>query len=121
NPAARRLQAFGASRMVAALALIILFVLSFIVLILLIAPLLGGQLYDFIENLPGYVQRLQTLIADPSRPWLREMLGDTISRNDPSLGELVRQSSGWLTTFIGGLWSGGQTIVSVISLMVVTP
>jgi len=121
NPAARRLQHWGANRMLAALGLIILFVLSFIVLILLIAPLLGGQLYDFIENLPGYVQRLQTLVADPSRPWLRDILGDTISKNDPSLGDLVRQSSGWLTAFIGGLWSGGQTIVSVISLMVVTP
>ena len=58
NPLANRLERLGANRLVAALAIIIVFVLAFIALILLIAPILGGQLAAFIENLPAYVTRL---------------------------------------------------------------
>jgi predicted PurR-regulated permease PerM len=121
NPLAHRLQRLGLSRMLAALLIIVLFVFLFIVLILLIAPMLGGQLAAFIDNLPEYVRRLQSVVADPSRPWLREMLGPSFTGTDTSLADLVKQSAGWMTTFLRSLWSGGQTLVAVLSLMVVTP
>jgi predicted PurR-regulated permease PerM len=37
------------------------------------------------------------------------------------LGDLVSQGAGWLTTFVKSLWSGGQALISIFSLMVVTP
>jgi predicted PurR-regulated permease PerM len=58
SPLARRLERAGMSRMVAALLIIIAFVLCFIFLILLIAPMLGGQLTAFVENVPEYVRRV---------------------------------------------------------------
>lgn len=118
NPLARFLERFGMSRLIASLLIIIVFVLVFIVLVLMIAPVLGGQLTAFIENLPEYVRRVQAVVAD--RPWLRDAFGDTLAK-DASLADLVKQSAGWLTTFIRGLWSGGQTIIAVLSLIVVTP
>jgi predicted PurR-regulated permease PerM len=33
----------------------------------------------------------------------------------------VKQASGWITTFLKSLWSGGQALISVLSLVVVTP
>lgn len=121
NPFANRLQRWGLSRMVASLLVIAAFVLVFIVLILLIAPVLIGQLAAFIEKIPDYVARLQTLTSDPQRVWLRRVLGESFTSADASLGDLVQQSVGWLTTFLKSLWSGGQTLISVFSLVVVTP
>ena len=40
---------------------------------------------------------------------------------DKSIGDLVTQGVGWLTTFLRSLWSGGRALVSLFSLVVVTP
>ena len=37
------------------------------------------------------------------------------------IGGLVRQGAAWATGFLHGLWSGGQAIISVFALLVVTP
>lgn len=121
NPLANRLERVGVDRLIASLLIIGVFVLSFILLILIIVPILGGQLSAFIENLPGYVQRLQSVITDPSRPWLRKVLGENLAGADASLTDLVSQGAGWLTAFLRSLWSGGQTLISVFSLVVVMP
>ena len=72
NPLANRLERLGVPRWIAALAIVSLVVLVFMLLILLIAPVIGAQLAAFIENLPGYVRRLQAFVTDPSRPWLQQ-------------------------------------------------
>jgi predicted PurR-regulated permease PerM len=121
NPLTGRLERLGVSRTIASLIAMAIFVMAFIILLLLIVPLLLGQLTAFIENLPTYVAKLQSLLADPSSPWLRKVLGENFVVPDASLGDIVKQSAGWLSTFVKSLWSGGQALISVLSLMVVTP
>ena len=120
TPLTDRLESIGIHRLAAALIIIGIVVLMIVLLILLVAPVLGGQLASFIENIPRYVTRLQTLITDPSRPWLQKLVGEGFT-TDKSLSDLVTQGAGWLTTFLRSLWSGGRALVSVFSLVVVTP
>ncbi len=120
NPLTDRLERLGVNRMVAALLIITVVVLVFILAILLVAPLLGGQLTSFIAAIPGYVTKLQALVNDQSKPWLQKLLGAGFSP-DKSFGDLVTQGMGWFTTFLKSLWSGGQALVSLFSLIVVTP
>jgi predicted PurR-regulated permease PerM len=120
TPLTDRLQRLGVHRLVASLVIITLMVMTFVVVILLVAPLLGGQLSSFIENIPGYVTKLQSLLSDPSRPWVQKLLGAGFS-NDKAITDLVTQGAGWLTTFLKSLWSGGRALVSLFSLIVVTP
>ncbi|MPZ58555.1 MAG: AI-2E family transporter [Rhizobiales bacterium] len=119
-PVANRLERYGMPRMVAACLIIGVFVLAFVVLALVFAPIIGGQLASFIQNVPGYVQRLQTLLADSNSPWLRRIGAEGLM-DDKAIGDLVSQGMGWLTTFIRSLWSGGRTLISIFSLAVVTP
>jgi predicted PurR-regulated permease PerM len=121
NPLAYRLERLGANRLLASLAIIGVFVLGFIVLLLLIVPILGGQLAAFIEKVPAYVRRLQSLLADPDWPWLKQFLGENLSNVEAPMGDLVTQGARWLTAFLRSLWSGGQALISIFSLMVVTP
>lgn len=121
NPLTNRLEQLGISRLVAALVVIGLVVLAFVLLILIIAPILGAQLAAFIENIPGYVRRVQILITDPSRPWLTRIVGDGVVGADKSVSDLLSQGAGWMTTFLRSLWSGGQALISIFSLVVVTP
>jgi predicted PurR-regulated permease PerM len=37
------------------------------------------------------------------------------------IGDLVGQGAGWLAAFLRSLWSGGRALISIFSLVVVTP
>jgi predicted PurR-regulated permease PerM len=121
TPITDRLERLGVKRVIAALLMISLVVMAFVILVLLVAPVLGGQLGSFIENIPGYVTRLQSLVTDPSRPWLQKIVGQGLNIDNKSVGDLVSQGVGWLTTFLKSLWSGGRSLVSLFSLVVITP
>lgn len=119
DPVVTRLQRVGIGRLPAALMIVGLFVVAFLVLIILIVPILGTQLAAFIEKLPGYIGRLQSLAADPSHPWVRQIVGEGFGQGD--IGDLVKQGAGYITTFLRSLWSGGQALISIFSLLIVTP
>jgi predicted PurR-regulated permease PerM len=120
TPTVDRLQRAGVPRLAGSLLLITLVVLAFVLVVLLVAPLLGGQLASFIDNIPGYVRRLQAVISDPSRPWLQQIIGEGFN-TDKSMSDLMAQGVGWLTAFLRSLWSGGRALVSLFSLVVVAP
>lgn len=120
TPLTDRLERAGVNRLLAALLIITFVVLALIYIILLVAPILGGQLSSFIETVPGNVTKLQALLTDPSRPWVQKLMGAGFNA-DKSMGDLVTQGVGWLTAFLHSLWSGGRALVSVFSLVVVTP
>jgi predicted PurR-regulated permease PerM len=119
DPVAKSLQRAGVNRLLATLLIVGLFVVAFLLLLILFVPILGAQLTAFIERLPGYIARLQALVTDPSRPWLRQIVGEGF--RDADIGDLVRQGAGWLAGFLSSLWSGGQALISIFSLLIVTP
>jgi predicted PurR-regulated permease PerM len=121
DPLANRLERIGVKRLVAALVIVGTFVLAVLILAILVIPILVAQLSSFIDKLPDYVTRLQSLIADPNLPWLRQIVGEGFADTTQSTGVLVRQSMEWLGTFLRSLWSGGQALISFFSLAVVTP
>jgi predicted PurR-regulated permease PerM len=118
TPIADRLERLGVNRMIAALLLVTIVVLVFVWIILLAAPVLGGQLVSFIDNVPGYVAKLQKLVSD--RPWVQEIFGGSFG-SDKSMSDLVSQGISWITSFLRSLWSGGRALVSLFSLIVVAP
>jgi predicted PurR-regulated permease PerM len=119
DPLANRLERLGVNRLAASLVIIGTFVLGFVVLILIFVPLLTAQLGAFIEKLPGYVSRIQTLAMDPNREWLRKIVGEGVA--DAPIGDLVKQGATWGAAFLKSLWSGGQALIAIFSLIVVTP
>lgn len=120
TPLTDRLERAGINRLVAALLIITLVVLVIILMILIVAPLLGSQLGSFIDNIPGYVNKLRAVVSDPSRPWVQKLVGAGLN-SDKGISDLVTQGAGWLTTALKSLWSGGSALVSLFSLVVVTP
>ena len=90
TPLTDRLERLGVNRLAAAFIIIAVVLLALVYLILLVAPIVGTQLTSFIDSVPGYVTTLQTLLGDPSRPWLQKLLGTGFSA-DKSIGDLVTQ------------------------------
>jgi predicted PurR-regulated permease PerM len=121
DPMARRAEQLGIGRAVSALIVLTVVIVVLVVATMLIVPILIEQISAFLDKLPDYVARLQSLITDPSRPWLAKVFGERLPDASKSVGSLVTQSSGWITTFLASLWSGGRALFSILSLLIITP
>jgi predicted PurR-regulated permease PerM len=121
DPLANRLRRHGVSRLVAALIILCGFVLVLGLLLLLIVPVLAKQVSGFIDNAPAYAQRLQGLISNPEYPWLKRLVGDNLVGTDKSVGDLMNQAMVYLTGVLASLWAKGQALISIFSLVIVTP
>ncbi|WP_406858376.1 AI-2E family transporter [Alsobacter sp. KACC 23698] len=121
DPLADRLERLGCSRLWASVAILGLFVFVFVVAMLLLLPVLASNLADFAEKVPGYAQRLQQLVAERGRPLLERFGGTVAPDLQNSLGDFIGKGIAWLGDVLKSLWSGSQTLIGLVSLLVVTP
>ena len=132
DPLADRLERMGLNRLGAALLIVVFISLVFLLLLILFVPVLAHQLASFIESLPDLVTRLQALVAQEGGALggklgsdVLEKLGldEKLASKDvqKSLGDIVGQGAQWMLSFLKSLWSGGQALIGVFSLLVVTP
>ncbi len=132
DPVAGRLQKLGMNRFVATLVILAFFVALLVVVIFGIAPILGRQIVGFAESLPVYATKLQALVSDETAALLHKYGGEWLSRFgldgassadsiQKSLGNFVGQGVQWFGNFLKGIWSGGQALVGIVTLTVITP
>ncbi len=121
DPMVERMRGWGINRAIAALIIVAGSVIVLVAAIVLLAPVLGEQLSAFIHRLPGYAERVQQLVAEANDTWLGRLLGDRLPEAQKSLTGMTAQAAGWAGAFLGSIWSGGKSLVSVVSLIVITP
>ena len=121
DPVADRLEAMGASRLVATFLILILFIILFILALILIVPILSGQLSDLIQRIPDYVTRLQAVFANTKSQWVQELIGESSVNIRENLNTLLQQGAGWLSTLLSSIWNSGKALIDILSLFVITP
>src|SRR5436309_10281040 len=121
SPIADRIERLGVNRPPATLAIVIVVVVTIATLIVLTIPVLVSELSYLIESLPSYIRRLQTLATDPSRPWLSKIVGEGLGEAERSFSDLTSLAASWLSSFLRSIWSGGQALISIVSLTMVAP
>lgn len=122
DPLADRLERLGVGRVGATLLILLLFVIVFMLLLVVVLPLIVREITNFLVLLPTYVLRLQELVIERGAPFLGylgvETTGPELQR---SITEMVQGGAGYLVTLLGTLVASGQTLISVFSLLVLTP
>lgn len=130
DPVADRLEHAGLNRLGATLLILATFILCFVTFFILIVPILGHQLAEFIQSLPSYLNKLQTLISSQSERWANEYggaileklgLSSQASQFNGTTTDLVNQAMQWGGTVLKSLWSRGAALLNLLSLMVITP
>jgi predicted PurR-regulated permease PerM len=119
TPLADWLQRLGMNRTVAALLIVGLVVLTFILMALLLAPILVEQAAALIAAIPTYATRLQALLTDPGPPWLHQFLNGADAGKTAT--GLVSQGAGYMSAAMRSLWAGGKALASLISVLVIMP
>lgn len=121
DPLVKRVQSFGLSGTWAAVIIVIVFAIALVLVIILIVPVLGDQIGQFMQRLPDLIDRVRILIQQSNQSWLGAFVGEKLPEAQKSLGTIAATAAGWITTFLGSLWSGGKALVSVLSILVITP
>jgi len=121
DPVADFLERRGMSRLVATSTILISFVLVFVLALLLLVPILVRQSIDLIANLPQWIEKLQELVRSFDLSFLERFWGQEKSVLQNNAGELVKQGASWFGTVVSGIWQSGQAIISIASLLVITP
>jgi predicted PurR-regulated permease PerM len=121
SPLTDRIERLCASRLVASLLTIGTLVVALVGLTVITAPIVVSELVGFLDDLPRLLAKLNALAADPSRPWLQKLVGDSLAAAQQSVGELTGLGAAWIDDFADRVWSGGQAVISIFSLLFVAP
>jgi predicted PurR-regulated permease PerM len=109
------------SKMAAAGIILAGFVIGFALLLFFVTPPLVKQIWAFLDKAPDYAEHLQNLVSDPQYPWLKQLVGDNLGGANASFGSLMHQSMKYLSDVLASLWSRGQALISIFSLIIITP
>jgi len=131
NPVVDRLEKLGFNRLGATLLIMTCLALVLVLISVLIVPVLWRQLASFIEAFPAYAVKLEELVTAETERLSREY-GGVLTQNfglgSKASGELanatndlVKQAAQWAASFLKSLLTGGAALVSLMSLLVVTP
>ncbi|MDW6021312.1 AI-2E family transporter [Mesorhizobium sp. BAC0120] len=121
DPVADRLQQFGLSRFMAAILILVAFIVVLAIALIIIVPILASQLSDFIGRLPQYLSRLQEVITSFDPRWLEQTFGVNLGALRTGLSSLISQGFSFATTIAESIWSSGLALFNIASLFVVTP
>jgi predicted PurR-regulated permease PerM len=121
DPAADWFERRGMGRGAATMTIVVLFVILLVVVLVVVLPILIDQLFDLIEQLPIYATRLQSLFTSLLDSRLFRFLGIDSETIRTSMSGFTGQGATWIATVLSSLWVGGQAVIAVFSLIVVTP
>ena len=121
DPLVNRLHGIGVNRSLAALGIIGLFYVGLVAALAVTIPVVGAEVATLIDKLPEYVGQLQDFMADPKRPWLRKIIGEGLVEAQQSAGQLASMAADWILTVLRSIWSNTRALLSIFSLLVVTP
>lgn len=122
NPIARWLQHRGINRVLATSLILIVFLIVLVLALIVIVPAIVNQFVAFLELVPGYISQLQSFLSEHAETnRLAEMLGVDATKLQDAVTNLVSQASSWAGSVLKSVWSGSQAVISVLSLLVVTP
>ncbi|MEO0036322.1 MAG: hypothetical protein RLZZ501_2345 [Pseudomonadota bacterium] len=121
DPLADRLEAKGLSRTLATSAITLGFFALVILGLMVVVPVVEQQSLTFIERVPSYVLALRDR-ATPLLDELRQrMSADQIQRLQGAIGSYAGTAVGWVAGLVRDLLKGGIAVVSLLSLVFITP
>lgn len=121
DPVCDRLEAWGLSRTLATTVLTVLFLVVAVAAVVLLIPVLAGQVASLLERVPDLIEALRGQSA--------RLLAIVEARVDPAMIERIEGAVAgsadrlvaWGTQFLGQVISGGVALANLISLLVITP
>ena len=120
-PALERLERVGFNRSLAASSLVLSLVGAIAAGTLVMLPAIVGELRFLVAEFPRYVARMQSLVMDTSRPWLHNMISEELHSNEQLVKLATTTGEAWFDETVRVLWSSGESLISLLGLLVIVP
>ncbi len=121
DPVCDWLEGRGLSRTLATVLLTALFLVVVVGSLLLLVPLIAGQLAGFLSSLPGYLESLRGQLQGLQQLIEARLDSELQNRIQDALAGSARDLLAWSTTALARLISGGAALANLLSLLVITP
>lgn len=121
DPACDRLEAMGCSRTLATSLITAAFFVIVVVILLIMAPLLSAQILEFVEKIPGYVATLRDKATQVTGVIETRVSQENMQKLQQMLGSLTEPLLKYLGGVAKGVASGIGTVVTLVSLVIITP
>lgn len=121
DPVADALERMGLPRLAATLVILGASLLVLALLLVLVVPVLGGQVANLLDRLPGYAASLGALVDQALPAGVKDLLRSQSGAGSSAAADIASKAAGFIGTVLQSLWSGGLALVNLVSLMVVTP
>ncbi len=121
DPVADRLESWGVPRGVAALFVVLGLFVSLLLALILVVPLLVDQFQGLAQQVPALAGKMQQIAAPYAEGPLKDWLGADAKTLEASLGSVLSQSTGMAMKVLQSVWNGGQAVLSIVSVLVISP
>jgi predicted PurR-regulated permease PerM len=121
DPVADRLERLGLPR-IAATAIILLFAILLVALAaVMVIPVVVDQSAKLAAEMPTLVHAVVEKFNAWAPQQLKDMLANSGNDIQNQIGDYAGKAILWVVGLLTSLWSGGQALVSILSLLVITP
>lgn len=120
-PAVARLERWGVPRSLGSLLVLILFMMAVALVLFLLVPLIQNQVVQLIGKVPSLVTALQNEIGKLIALLRERLPADEVNKVRDAIGSKLGEALTWLTSLLQSLVTSSFAILSIVSLVVVTP
>ena len=120
-PAVGRLERVGLPRSLASLAVLVAFLIGFALILLLLVPLIQGQVLQLIGKVPALVGMLQDQFGRLMQLLQEQLPAEDIAKLRDLVGAKLGEAVVWIAGVLQSMVTSSIAILNVLSLVVVTP
>ncbi|WP_041041651.1 AI-2E family transporter [Paramagnetospirillum magnetotacticum] len=121
DPLADRMERAGLSRTLATGIICLVFFGIMGLGLTLLAPIIQQQVVTFVHKVPAYAEALQTRAMPLLEEVYRHLSADDLEKLRSSVGSYAGTAVGWGMGVLKGVLSGGIAVMSILSLLFITP
>ena len=120
-PAVGRLERFGLPRSLSSLAVLVAFLIGFALILLLLVPLVQGQILQLIGKVPTLVGMLQDQFGRLMQLLQEQLPAEDVAKLRDLVGTKLGEAVVWIAGVLQSMVTSSIAILNILSLVVVTP
>jgi predicted PurR-regulated permease PerM len=120
-PGVSRLERWGVRRSLAALAVLIIFMVGIALVFVLLVPLIQNQVVQLIGKVPALVTVLQTQLGQLMDLLQEQLPADQMDKLRDLVGTKLGEAIAWLASMFQSVITSSIAILNIVSLVVIAP
>lgn len=120
-PGVARLEGWGVRRSLASLFVVTAFLLGLALILIILVPLIQGQIVQLITRVPTLVRALQDQLGRLILLLQQHLPAEDVSKVRDLFGAKLAEAVTWLAGLVQGMITSSLAILNILSLVVVTP